>query len=197
MTNSCNSNNQYGKRFELSLYSNCTIFDLRNVIGVLTNVPAEMIKITRISTKSEIKDIENGKTLADLEFKNNEDLVVTKKNLDNIEKLPLTQMGGQLTPEAREIFEEWFNTFSKDGMMRKEDCVAFIRSCTDDNCLITDPRVTNLFRDYDNDNDGCVTWEEFVEFYWVSSVKKPDVVRSNIISHNYTNDLKKITDLSN
>lgn len=80
--------------------------------------------------------------------------------------------------------------------MRKEDTVAFIWSCTDDNCSLNDPRVTGLFRDYDNDNDGCVTKDEFVEFYRVSSVKKPEVVRSNIMSHNYTNDLKKITDLS-
>ena len=189
VTNSCNANNTFGKRFELSLYSNCTIFDLRNIVGVLTNVPAEMIKITRVGTKSEIKEVQNGQTLADLEFKNNEDLIATKKNLDNIEKAPLTQLGGQLTPEARAIFEDWFDTFSKDGLMRKEDTVAFIRSCTDDNCSLNDPRVTGLFRDYDNDNDGCVTKEEFVEFYRVSSVKKPDVVRSNIISHNYTNDL--------
>ena len=73
--------------------------------------------------------------------------------------------------------------------MWKEDTVAFIWSCTDDNCSITDPRVMNLFRDYDNDNDGCVTREEFVEFYRVSSVKKPEVVWSNILSHNYTNAL--------
>lgn len=197
MTNNCNANNSFGKRFELSLYSNCTVFDLRNIIGVLTNVPAELIKITRISTKSEIKDVSNGKTLADLEFKNNEDLIAQKKNLDNIEKAPLTLPGGVLTQEARAIFEEWFDTFSKDGLMRKEDTVAFIWSCTDDNCSINDPRVSNLFRDYDNDNDGCVTKEEFVDFYRNSSIKKPDVVRANIISHNYTNDLKKITDLSN
>lgn len=81
--------------------------------------------------------------------------------------------------------------------MKKEDTVAFIRSCTDDNCTINDQRVVNLFRDYDNDNDGCVTREEFVEFYRAASVKKPDVVRSNIIANNYTNDLKKITDVSN
>lgn len=142
------------------------MFDLRNIIGVMTNVPAEMIKVVRISSKDkeEIKDVDNGKTLADLNFKNNEDLVASKKNID-IDKAPLTQVGGQLTPEARAIFEDWFETFSKDGLMRKEDTVAFIRSCTEDNCSINDNRVTNLFRDYDNDNDGCVTKEEFVEFY--------------------------------
>jgi len=103
------------------------MFDLRNIIGVMTNVPAEMIKVVRISSKDkeEIKDVDNGKTLADLNFKNNEDLVASKKNID-IEKAPLTQTGGQLTPEARAIFEDWFDTFSKDGLMRKEDTVAFI-----------------------------------------------------------------------
>jgi hypothetical protein len=43
-----------------------------------------------VSSKSDFLDIENGKTLGDLNFKNNEDLIASKKNLDNIEKAPLT-----------------------------------------------------------------------------------------------------------
>lgn len=79
--------------------------------------------------------------------------------------------------------------------MRKEDTQAFIKSCTSDDCLITDPWISKLFN-YDVDNDGAVTRDEFVEFYRSSSVQRPEVVWQNIISHNYTHDLKKITDLS-
>ena len=168
--NSCNQNQSYGRKFELYLYSNTTIFDLRNIIGVLTNVPAEVIKLNRMSTKKEIKDQENGKTLGDLEFKHNEELIAVKKSLDYVDKQPLTVKGGELTPEARQVFEDWFNGFSKEGLMRKEDTQAFIKSCTSDDCSINDPRIQKLFA-YDADNDGAVTKDEFVDFYRQSSIQ--------------------------
>lgn len=59
--------------------------------------------------------------------------------MDNVEKIPLTTKGGELTKEAKAIFVDWFQSFSKDGLMSRDDCVAFIRSCTDDNCTINDP----------------------------------------------------------
>ena len=80
--------------------------------------------------------------------------------------------------------------------MDKQGCVNFIRSCTDEKCQITDNRVQKLFDGYDDDEDGKVTEEEFLEFYKDSSNKRPETVRANIMSLNYTNDLKKISEYS-
>jgi hypothetical protein len=110
-----------GRRIELSLYNNRTIYDIKRIIGAVNKVPAEYVRLIRFSTTSEIKDIDNGKTLADLGFKPNESLIANKQNLGNIPKAPLLNPDKSLTKEARSIFGEWFDMFSHDGLMTPED----------------------------------------------------------------------------
>jgi len=195
ITNSVAPGEARGRKYELSLYSNTTVFEIRNIVGVLIGLPAEFIKLTRFGNKGEIKDKDNGKTIGDLEFKNGESLVANKRNLDNIENAPLTNLDGSLTEDAEAIFHSWFDDFSPNGYMTRQDAVNFIRSCTDDKCTLKDQRIIKLF-EYDADKDDKLTKEEFTEFYRNSSVRRPEIVRSNIIAHNYTNDLKKISEES-
>jgi hypothetical protein len=195
ISNSVSYNKNIGRKIELSLYSNSTIYDIKRIIGAINKVPAEYVRLIRHSTTSDIKDIDNGKTLAELNFKPNESLIASKQNMGNIPKAPLTNPDKSLTPEAEGIFGEWFDSFSHDGLMTPEDCVDFIRSCTDDKCKTTDGRVRNLFQNHDHDNDGKVDKAGFVEFYRLASLKKEEVVRSNILAHNYRNDLRKISDM--
>ena len=196
INNSVSYNKLIGRRIEVSMYSNATVYDIKRVIGAINKVPAEYVRLIRgASTTNEIKDIDNGKTLADLSFKPNESLTATKQNMGNVPKAPLMNPDKTLTPEAQKIFGEWFDTFSHDGLMTPEDCAEFIRSCTDDKCKTDDGRVKNLFRDHDHDNDGKVEKSEFVEFYRQACIRKEEVVRSNILAHNYRNDLRKISDM--
>jgi len=51
-----------------------------------------------------------------------------------------------------------------------------------------------LFQNHDHDEDGKVDKDGFVEFYRQACLRKEEVVRSNILAHNYRNDLKKISD---
>jgi Ca2+-binding EF-hand superfamily protein len=159
-------------------------------------VPAELIQLKRSTKFIEIKDKENGKTLEDLNFKTGETIIASKKSSENNDRIPLTLKGGQLTQEARNVFEDWFKTYSKDGLMRKEDACVFIKSCCEGECNINDSRIKDLFS-YDHDNDGALIQDEFVEFYRCCSVMKTETVWKNIFQQNYTNELKKITDLSN
>lgn len=195
VTNSVSYNKMIGKRIELSLYSNRTVYDIKRIIGAVNKVPAEYVRLIRLSTTSEIKDIDNGRTLADLGFKNNESLIANKQNLGNIPKAPLMNPDKSLTKEAIAIFGEWFDSFSHEGLMTPEDCVEFIRSCTDDKCKTSDGRVRNLFQGHDHDGDGKVTRDEFIEFYREACIRKEEVVRANILAHNYRNDLRKISDM--
>jgi hypothetical protein len=50
-------------------------------------------------------------------------------------------------PEARKIFESWFDTFSTpEGFMTNETCVNFIKNSTNDQSVTAnDPRVVRLF----------------------------------------------------
>ena len=194
ISNSVSYNKLIGKKVELSLYSNSTVYDIKRIMGAINKVPAEYVRLIRYSTSSEIKDIDNGKTLAELNFKPNENLIANKQNMGNIPKAPLLNKDKSLTKEAINIFGEWFDDFSVDGLMTQEDCVEFIRSCTDDKCSINDSRVKNLFADHDYDGDGKVDKKGFIEFYRLSCLRKEEVVRANILAHNYRNDLRKISD---
>lgn len=180
------------KKIKIALYSNNTVWDLKCMIAKLTLVTPEYVKIVRYSGSQEIEDTDNGKTLGELEFKNSESLIASKKKLTTMPDAPLTTPEGGLTIQAENIFHCWFDTFSKEGFMTPENCVDFIKSCTADNCKVTDSRIQNLFNNYDRDRDGRVTQDEFTEFYKMASLSKPEVVRSNILSHNYGNDLEII-----
>jgi len=196
VTNSVSYNKTIGKRIELSLYSNRTVYDIKRIIGAVNKVPAEYVRLIRFSTASEIKDVDNGKTLADLGFKPNESLIANKQSLGNIPKAPLLNPDKSLTKEAVSIFGEWFDAFSHDGLMTPEDCVEFIRSCTDDKCKTSDGRVKNLFQGHDHDGDGKVQRDEFIEFYRQACIRKEEVVRANILAHGYRNDLVKLSSVS-
>lgn len=112
-----------------------------------------------------------------MRFKPNEQFNVYKKSNTSVQKAPLVLQDGTLTPEARKIFIEWFNSFSTDGKMSPEQAAEFVRSCTEDNCRADDTRIVGLFNTYDKDRDGFIEVEEFVEFYRICSVGKADVVR--------------------
>lgn len=75
--------------------------------------------------------------------------------------------------------------------MTKTTCTYFIRSCTDDNCSEDDKRVSNLFSLCDPENQGKVYESGFLEFYRQASRDKEDVVRQNLYSHGYRNDLRR------
>lgn len=71
-----------------------------------------------------IKDIENGKTLAELGFQNNEVFTAYKINVEEeVANAPLTGSDGKLTDKARQIFNEWFDMYSDEsGSMTRETC---------------------------------------------------------------------------
>lgn len=75
-------------------------------------------------------------------------------------------------PRTREIFTEWFYKFSKDDRMDSDSCGAFINSCTSDGCKGDDRRVKDVFIKYDDDKDGFLTLDNFLEFYRVASIQR-------------------------
>lgn len=52
-----------------------------------------------------------------------------------------------------------------------------------------------MFRKYDSNGDGLLTFDDFKQFYWVAYNDKPQAVWNNILSYNYRNDLKCWKDL--
>ena len=59
-----------------------------------------------------------------------------KKPLVFAARVALINRKKELVPEAKKIFEQWFETFSENGYMTPETCVNFIKNST------SDPTVT-------------------------------------------------------
>ena len=74
--------------------------------------------------------------------------------------------------------------------MTREQCAAFVTSCTDDHCTTHDKRVNEFFDRYDREGRGYVSREDFIALYHGAARHKPQVVWSNIHSSKYTNSLK-------
>lgn len=94
-------------------------------------------------------------------------IYVQKKPLIFLPRVSLTNKKKELVPEAKAIFESWFEKFSNtEGFMTQDTCVEFIRNSTqDNNVTVTDSRIVRLFNDYDRDLDGKITREDFLDFY--------------------------------
>ncbi len=73
-----------------------------------------------------------------------------------------------------------FKKFSTDGRMNAKNCADFINSCTNDYCKEDDYRVKEHFKDWDDDNDGFITGENFLSFYTEACTLKPSVVWKNL-----------------
>ena len=109
-------------------------------------------------------------------------------------RVPLLNKRKEIVPEAKAIFETWFERFSnEEGVMTPETCVNFIRDSTNDVTVsMTDNRIVALFNNYDQDIDGKLTKEEFLTFYKDRAMSKPELVWSNLNSHGIGNDLRPI-----
>ena len=59
-----------------------------------------------------------------------------------------------------------------------------------DYCKADDRRVKDIFAKFDNDKDGFLVEENFVDFYTSASQDRKSVVWSNLHSHRYRNDLR-------
>jgi len=178
------------RRIELKVYSNTTFWELRCIIGKKIKCMSDQFKIYRSLLQKEIKDSDNGKTLSDLRIRVNETFSVYRR-ITNIPKAALTTADNQLTEKARKIFSQWFHKYADKGdKMSPEGCSAFTNSCTGDPCKATDKRIQEFFTSHDDDRDGLLTEENFLEFYRQACIQRPNVVWTNLASHHYRNDLK-------
>lgn len=81
------------------------------------------------------------------------------------------------------------------GSMVRETCALFIKGCTGEYPSLNDERITNLFKNFDINNDGKIERQEFIGFYETAARNKPDTVRENLRAHNIRNDLKKLSEI--
>jgi EF-hand domain len=209
---------KFQNRFELAIYSNMTVWDLKKLIGehcsraylnkddpsaYIQDLPCHpgSIRLFKSVGCLDLKDNENGKTLAELRFKHNEILTAYKKNLFNTLSVPLLNLDGtDLNEKAFVIFTAWFNQFSEfedpgdpnsRRLMDHDNCRNFIRSATDEYVGEKDGSLLSIFEAHDHDRDGYLDLEDFLNFWRASIKDKEYVVRQNLFHYGYRYDLKR------
>eukprot|EP00743_Colponemidia_sp_Colp-15_P003962 GILK01004274.1.p1 GENE.GILK01004274.1~~GILK01004274.1.p1 ORF type:complete len:2187 (+),score=414.92 GILK01004274.1:440-6562(+) len=179
------------KKFDLSFYSNVTVWDVKCQVAKQAKCSADLIRMIR--SGKEIKDKDNSKTLVELKFKNGETVMVSKRTA-NQQRVALLTSEGQVIPQAAKIFLEWFHRFAKDGKMDRQGIADFIHSCTGDACKATDQRVSTCFTRFDSGAKNYLVEDDFLEFYRSACRERVEVVWSNLYTHGYRHDLKRTDD---
>lgn len=148
----------------------------------------------------DLKEIENGKTLAELRFKPNEVLTAFRRSAFSSAKVPLMNLDKtDISERARQVFTDWFGNCSKlvdpndpnsRRVMDRSDGETFMRLATDED-LSKDGQLDQMFETYDLNKDGLLELEDFLSFWRNAIFEKEEVVRVNLATYGYRYDLKR------
>lgn len=96
----------------MATYSNKTFWEFKKIVAEKCGLSPKYLKLQRSNSQA-IKDIEHGKTLAELGFETGEQLTAFKVNIE--EEVPNAALMGsdnKLSEKASKIFNEWYDLYS-------------------------------------------------------------------------------------
>lgn len=127
----------------------------------------DQLELVRQSDQRMLSDKYNGRTMGELKVKNQEVVVANKRLTAEVERVELTTGVGanEMVPRLKEIVVMWFGMFSTNQRMSMDQCASFINSCTGDNCKGSENRLKVLYDEWDSDQDGLLTLNDFLAFY--------------------------------
>ena len=180
--------------FFIKVYGNTTMWDLKEILAKKVGVCVDFIKITIF--KNEIENTDHGKTVIDIKLQEYDTIKVQRNTLDTLIPQVDLVLNNEVVPECIKVFNDWYDNFSTEGKMAREDCARFVKNVTGsrDDISIDDPRIKGLFETYDKNRDGILDREDFVGFYR-ECASKPDkkrVVWDNMKTMGIRNDLKRV-----
>ena len=180
--------------FFIKVYGNTTMWDLKEIIAKKVGVCVDFIKI--IICKNEIENTDNGKTVIDINLQENDTIKVQRNTLDSLIPQVELLINNEVVPECIKVFNDWYDFYSTEGKMCREDCARFVKAVTGsrDDISIEDPRIKGLFDTYDKNKDGILDREDFVGFYRECALKqdKKRIVWDNMKTMGVRNDLKRV-----
>ena len=145
----------------------------------------------------ELKNHDNGKTLNELNIKNKSKISIKSNQLEcQIKDKDLLDSQNNVTEETVKIFNDWFDYYSTNNKMSAKDLAHFVKDVTNakDEINVEDSRVTNLMNEKDENHDGFIERDEFVNWYKKATIDKANIVLDNIKATGYRGDLKKINE---
>jgi len=183
----------------VKLFTSATVWEFKKEVSSMLGLSPKYIKLT-MPNKDVIKDNQHGMTLQELDLKNGDILTAEKLSIvENIVEAPLVDFQkGCLVPRAVEIFTEWYDIYKNEetGLMDAAHVAKFIAGATKQECDANDNRVQGILSKYDNDKDGQLNLQEFLDFYYQSSSGQTlKAVHSNLKNHNVRLDLKRMSEI--
>ena len=181
--------------FFIKIYGNTTMWDLKEILAKKVAVCVDFIKII-IFKNYEIENTDHGKTVIDMKISENDTIKVQRNTLDSLIPQVELLINGEVVPECIKIYNDWYDYYSTDDKMSKEECAKFVKAVTGtrDDIAVDDPRIKGLFDTYDKNKDGFLDREDFVGFYRECALKpeKKRVVWDNMKTMGVRNDLKRV-----
>lgn len=100
----------------------------------------------------------------------------------------------QFTPQAREIFEEWWDVYKEEGTedFTPSSAVRFIKGCTHEDVAQDDSRIEGLFKAYDKEKTGKINKTNFMNFFLSACIDRLERVLENLKCHHIRPDMQKI-----
>lgn len=178
------------KKFAIMVHSKLTLWQLTIFISKKIGVSSSQLKL--VMGSKEIKERDNGKSLEALGIDGTDPVKVKKREEKFVTRANLTK-GKKFTEKAQKVFEEIFTQFSEDGKMSRAKCLEFTRAClADENIKVDNYQIDGIFKDYDKEEKGYLTVDNFLHFYLKSANKKEGTVWRNLTELGYGPDLNTL-----
>ena len=145
----------------------------------------------RLPDNKVIDETMHGMVLGELGIKQGDVISARKITVDEEVVTAVFVENGQFTPQAQEIFEEWWDVYKVEGTedFTPESATRFIKGCTHEDIGPEDSRIEGLFKLYDKGKTGKMTKENFMDFFLKACIDKLDRVLENLKCHHIRADL--------
>ena len=196
--------------YNIKMNDNNTIYDMKKKLTQIINYHTDFLKLelkknddnnnnysNYYYNRIEIERKDKGKTLKEMNFKDNNNINEVYYQSNNLEmSIPnkdILDEDKNVIEEVKKIFNEWFDKYSEDNKMYKRNIAEFIKDATKsrEDISYDDARVLQLLI---NSKEEYIERDEFVNWYIEAAKKKKNVVINNIRNMGYRSDFVKFNE---
>jgi ubiquitin carboxyl-terminal hydrolase 34 len=184
------------KEFNLRVYGNTTMWELKEIISSNVKYCVDFLRV--VVNNYELKNSDNGKTVINMCLDDDDEIKVSSNGLEKLIPQAELLINGEINEDVIAIINGWFEEYSTNDKMTKEDCAKFVTDVTAANDPIKeeDHRILGLFAQFDKNKDDLLERDEFNAFYRDCAIQpgKKKIMWENFRNMGIRNDLKKYSE---